>query len=94
MSSSSEEYIGPAALIASIILIATIPGENENLLPLMLYNLIICVRHAVAPCSCMRYCYVLLCGATLIASITALRANPSVVAAATLSALATIELGV
>jgi hypothetical protein len=87
-----SKYAGPIALIVSIVILATITENAANLLPLLVYNGILCARHATAPASGTRCFAILLVGATLMAAITTVRDNPTVVAAITMSALATVEL--
>jgi hypothetical protein len=87
-----SKYAGPIALITSIVILATIAEDAANLLPLLVYNGILCARHATAPASGATCCYILLMGATLMAAITTVRDKPTVVVAITMSALATVEL--
>jgi len=88
---TSTDYIGPVALIASMIILATVPAEANNLFPLMFYNTMLCTRHTLFPNSDMVHSYILLCGASLVAAVSVIHTNPSVLVAITLSAFATIE---
>ena len=91
----SPPYIGPMSLVASIVIIATVPSRAANLLPLMVYNTILCVRHAFAPGSNINHLCVLLAGVVVVASVSSsLEDHPRVIAAMTLSAFATIETAV